>query len=96
MPHLHGCKSISISAYKMSTLENNTLFETSISRKTNKFLEFFQRAYVVLLIKQHTCKVSTLGLYEQKTIELFQFFTSNSTFSLATFSDEVVTPPRGT
>ena len=34
-------------------------FEMSISRKTSKFLEFFQSAYVVLLMKQHTYKVST-------------------------------------
>ena len=67
--------------FKMSTLENNTLFEMSISRKTNRFLEFCQSAYLVL-IKQHTCKVSTLRLHKQKTIELFQFFTSNSTFPL--------------
>ena len=33
----------------------------------------------MLLIKQHTCKVSTLRLHIQKTIELPPFFTSDST-----------------
>ena len=37
----------SILVYKSSTLKNNTFFEMSVSRKTNKILEFFQRAYVV-------------------------------------------------
>ena len=66
--------------FKLSTLESNTLFEMSICRKTNRFLEFYQNAYLVLLIKQHTCKVSTLRLHKQKkNFELFQFFTSSST-----------------
>ena len=42
------------------------LFEMSLSRKTNKILEIFQSVYVVLLIKQHTCKVTTLRLHIQK------------------------------
>ena len=52
--------------FKMSTLENNTPSEMSISRKTNRFLKFCQSAYLVLLIKQHTCKVSTLRRHKQK------------------------------
>ena len=40
-------------------------------------MELIQSSYVVLLIKQHTCKVSTL--YQQKTVALFRLFTSNST-----------------
>ena len=44
-PHLHGFTPINILVYKPSTPEDNTLFEMSISRKTNKFWEFFQSAY---------------------------------------------------
>ena len=47
------------------------LFEMLIVSKTKKFLEFFQSAYVVLLIKQHACIVSTLTLHKQKLIDLF-------------------------
>ena len=39
----------------------------SISRKTNRFFKFCQSAYLLLLIKQHTCKVSTLRLQKQKS-----------------------------
>ena len=70
---------VSILVYKSSTLQNNTFFEMSVFGKSNTILEFFQSAYVILLIKQHTCKVSTLRLHIQKTIELFRFFTSSST-----------------
>ena len=58
----------------------------SIYRKTNKILEFFQSVHVVLLIKQHTCKVSTPKLHTQKTIELFRFFTSNPTSPFLLFN----------
>ena len=66
--HSHNFTPISILAYKPSTFENNTFFEISISRKASKFLEFFQNqiVYVVLLIKQHACKVSTPRLYRQE------------------------------
>ena len=55
------------------------LLKCQFSRKTNKFLELFKSSYVVLLIKQHRCKVSTLRLHMQKTIDIFKFFRSNST-----------------
>ena len=64
LPHSHGINPISILIYKPSTLQNNTLFEISISRKTRKFLELFQSTYVLLLIKQDTRKVSTLRLHK--------------------------------
>ena len=54
---------VGILVYKSSTLKNNNFFEMSISRKTDKFLEFFWCAYVVLLIKQHKSIVNTLSLH---------------------------------
>ena len=59
---------VSILVYKSSTLKNNTFFEMSISRKTNKILELFQSAYVVLLIKKHTCKVHLDFIYKKLLI----------------------------
>ena len=41
------------------------ILKCQFSRKTNKLLEFFQRAHIILLIKQHTCKVSTLRLHKK-------------------------------
>ena len=77
---------VSILVHKLYTLKNNTFFEMSISKKTNKFLDFFQSAYVVLLIKQHTCKVSTLRLHIQKTISIF-YIKLNIPFVIAFFPD---------
>ena len=60
----------------------------SISRKTNKFLKFFQIAYVVLLIKQHTCaKSAHLNFHKQKKkpFELFQFLISFENGELGRF-----------
>ena len=63
---------MSILVYKPYSLENNTLFEMSIFSKTKKFLKF----------SKCICIVTTLILHKQKTLELFRFFTSNSTFPL--------------
>ena len=71
---LNGVYPISISFYNPYTLKNSTLFEMSISKKTNWLLEFCQSTYVVLLIKQDTWKLAHFRPHKQKIIELFQFF----------------------
>ena len=74
-------RSLSILLHKPFTLKYRVL-EVSVSRKTNKFLKFFQSTNFVLLIKQHARNLAHLGFINKKKYRAISIFTSNSTSPL--------------